>query len=530
VEWLEKAASQRVPPLPFKGIEFFRIAETYANEDGGFFDPKRALTYLQKAVAAGEGSVYMNPVALDPIVRSYLASEAASTDPQMRLDYLLVAMAVGNTDAMELLAHMFWNGDGVPPDRLRSVEILRKIPGSRHAQFLGELYLSGVVVERDFVRGEQFLRQGIDRFAESTEQKTQAFRKTLLESLLSGRTFAELAKEMEGDKRTQHKDLYFGVWSGAKKLELMFEVPQDMEGALALYRVAAGRGDTYAKEIVPTFWSRRAAEKSFGKDIDLQQAEAYALKAIAAGEPDARKKLFYIYMGAAASLAQGIDVPKSASESFRWKLKAADLGDPDAQASIAIAYEKGEGVPKDMVQAYRWINIAAVNGRYAALREAWEGKLTPQQVAQGQELSREWKPRQLPGSPAQTIVPPAQIAAATVPNNAGAEGIVHRAIERIRASRYARLPDPTSLLGGSGTTLTIENRTKFAVNVYLKGATIQSLTIAPSLSLVVNLVPGRYQVAAEIPDSATVPLFNELTLNAGTQYRQLFYMSESARE
>jgi hypothetical protein len=91
------------------------------------------------------------------------------------------------------------------------------------------------------------------------------------------------------------------------------------------------------------------------------------------------------------------------------------------------------------------------------------------------------------------------------------------------------LPDPTSVLGGNGTTLTIENRTKFAVNVYLKGATNQSLSVAPSSSLVVNLVPGRYQVAAEIPDYAAVPLFNELTLNAGTQYRQVFYLSDSGR-
>jgi hypothetical protein len=68
------------------------------------------------------------------------------------------------------------------------------------------------------------------------------------------------------------------------------------------------------------------------------------------------------------------------------------------------------------------------------------------------------------------------------------------------------------------------------IKFYLKGTVSQALTVAPSSSAVVNLAPGRYQFAAEIPDSGTVPLYAELNLKSGTQYRQLFYVSEPGRQ
>ncbi len=91
------------------------------------------------------------------------------------------------------------------------------------------------------------------------------------------------------------------------------------------------------------------------------------------------------------------------------------------------------------------------------------------------------------------------------------------------------MSDPESALGGSGTTLTVETKTKFIVNFYLKGSTSQSLSVKPSSSARVILAPGQYQVAAEIPEIATVPLYGEVKLNPGTDYRKLFYASQSAR-
>ena len=58
-------------------------------------------------------------------------------------------------------------------------------------------------------------------------------------------------------------------------------------------------------------------------------------------------------------------------------------------------YARGDGVPKDEVIAYMWRNLAAAQGEEIAkkAREALEGMMTPAQIAEGQRLSREWKPK-----------------------------------------------------------------------------------------------------------------------------------------
>lgn len=55
----------------------------------------------------------------------------------------------------------------------------------------------------------------------------------------------------------------------------------------------------------------------------------------------------------------------------------------------------GEGVPKDLVLAYMWANLAAAQGNEMAkeARDVWEKQMTPAQIAEGQKLSRDWKPK-----------------------------------------------------------------------------------------------------------------------------------------
>jgi hypothetical protein len=101
------------------------------------------------------------------------------------------------------------------------------------------------------------------------------------------------------------------------------------------------------------------------------------------------------------------------------------------------------------------------------------------------------------------------------------------AIERIRTARYAPMPEPKVFPGASGTSLAVENRTNLVINLYLKGPTTHSLNMAPSSSATLTLTAGRYEVAAEIPDSSTVPFYAEQTFNAETNYQQVFLMSES---
>ncbi len=72
----------------------------------------------------------------------------------------------------------------------------------------------------------------------------------------------------------------------------------------------------------------------------------------------------------------------------------ADRGVAEAQYNLGVLYGNGYGVPQDFVQAYKWYKLAATYGekRGAEARDALAKQMTPAQIAEGQQLAREWKP------------------------------------------------------------------------------------------------------------------------------------------
>jgi uncharacterized protein len=81
-------------------------------------------------------------------------------------------------------------------------------------------------------------------------------------------------------------------------------------------------------------------------------------------------------------------------------LKNADHGGVVSQLLVAEMFLKGEGMPKDLVSAYMWANLAAarvdhlnIAEQATSIRNEVEGKMTPAQIAEGQRLAREWKPK-----------------------------------------------------------------------------------------------------------------------------------------
>jgi len=57
-------------------------------------------------------------------------------------------------------------------------------------------------------------------------------------------------------------------------------------------------------------------------------------------------------------------------------------------------YAKGNGVPQDYVEAYKWTNLAAEQDNLIAVRyrDELNGKMTAQQIAEAQKLAKEFKP------------------------------------------------------------------------------------------------------------------------------------------
>jgi TPR repeat protein len=60
-----------------------------------------------------------------------------------------------------------------------------------------------------------------------------------------------------------------------------------------------------------------------------------------------------------------------------------------------LSCERGEGVEKDYVEAYKWTVLAADQGQQAAktAMATLEALMTPEQVAEGKNLAQNFKPQ-----------------------------------------------------------------------------------------------------------------------------------------
>ena len=57
-----------------------------------------------------------------------------------------------------------------------------------------------------------------------------------------------------------------------------------------------------------------------------------------------------------------IGVPEDNAEAVLWTRKAAEQGHYWAQFRLGEMYADGDGVPKNHIQAYAWLSIAAAQG------------------------------------------------------------------------------------------------------------------------------------------------------------------------
>jgi len=78
-----------------------------------------------------------------------------------------------------------------------------------------------------------------------------------------------------------------------------------------------------------------------------------------------------------------------------WIRLAADQGLHDAQHFLGLKYENGKGVSQNFIQAHKLYILAGVNGLEIADtdRDAIKKQMTPAQIAEAQQLAREWKPK-----------------------------------------------------------------------------------------------------------------------------------------
>ncbi len=192
---------------------------------------------------------------------------------------------------------------------------------------------------------------------------------------------AELrAKAEKGDADAQF-NLGFTYAQGAG-------VTKDDAEAVKWYRKAADQGDASAQFILGVIYEG-------GRGVTKDEAEAvkWYRKAADQGHARAQSTLGVMY-------ANGQGVTKDDAEAVKWYRKAADQGEAVAQSNLGAMYARGEGVPKNHLEAYKWRLLAAAQGDELAKKAvpALERDMTREQIAEGQKLAREFKPRETPSA------------------------------------------------------------------------------------------------------------------------------------
>ena len=158
----------------------------------------------------------------------------------------------------------------------------------------------------------------------------------------------------------------------------------EYEATSKALRKSAEEGDASAQ-----FRLGQLYDEGTGVPQDYRQAMEWFEKAAKQGHVGAQVNLGTLYL-------QGEGAPQSDQMALFWFRRAAEQGHALAFAKLGWMSAQGRGVLQDFIQAHKWYNLAAANGhkKAAEYRDALAKQMTPAQIAEAQQLAREWKPKE----------------------------------------------------------------------------------------------------------------------------------------
>jgi TPR repeat protein len=173
-------------------------------------------------------------------------------------------------------------------------------------------------------------------------------------------------------------------------------VPQDNRRAHHYFALAATQlsGETRAQAVKNRdILAARVTEDALAAFADGDYTTALRLLRPLAEQGHAGAQA---YIGAMYHQGQG--APQDPAEAARWYRKAAEQGHASAQNNLGVLCAHGQGVPRDQVAAYKWLSLAvsrysgAERDKAARILASVAAVMTPAQIAEAQQLAREWKP------------------------------------------------------------------------------------------------------------------------------------------
>ncbi len=253
--------------------------------------------------------------------------------------------------------------------------------------------------------------------------------------LAAGLSSAALADFQDGWRAYQEGDFAtaLGVWKPLAQagearaqfnLGVMFDqgrgVARDQENAILWWRKAAEQGMAQAMHNLANVYI--AGE---GAPPDYQEALTWLLQAAAKGLARSQYTLGKMHsngLGVAQDEAKAVEwyrraaeqgydraqynmgkiyrdgsggIEANAEQSAHWFQRAAEQGYAKAQSHLGSRYVRGEGVPKDEIQALTWMLLASEKGHPAAIENAkiLRRRLSAGQIAEAEQAAAGWVPK-----------------------------------------------------------------------------------------------------------------------------------------
>jgi TPR repeat protein len=123
---------------------------------------------------------------------------------------------------------------------------------------------------------------------------------------------------------------------------------------------------------------------------DLNQAAEWYRKAAGKNDISGELHLAALYRDGGKGFLRDME------QAATWYRKAAEQGDVSAQATIGLLYSLGQGVLKDDLEAYFWLDLAASfkgprQEQYAANRQLIGTHITTDELEEVQERVAKWQ-------------------------------------------------------------------------------------------------------------------------------------------
>jgi TPR repeat protein len=273
----------------------------------------------------------------------YYNGEGVEKDYAEAVKWFRKSAEQGHAVAQYCLGVSYDKGEGVPQDYAEAVKWFRKSAEQGHAvaQYcLGVFYYRGEGVEKDYVNAAIWFRKA----AEQNDAEAQ-------------------------------RNLGVCYYNGEG-------VEKDYAEAVKWFRKSADQGHADAQCYLGAGYA-----KGEGVEKDYAEAVKWYRKAAESGNMSAQYLLGNCY-------ANGNGVEEDYAEAVKWFHKSADQGNADAQLYLGWCYAKGKGVETNAVEANKWYHLASAQGNESAKKNlaVREQKMTPEQIAEGQKLAREFKP------------------------------------------------------------------------------------------------------------------------------------------